>query len=104
MYAVIRTGGKQYRVSTGDVIEVEQLPGEVGSGVDFSEVLMVSGDTVAVGNPTVEGAVVKGKIMAQCKGPKITVFKHKRRKSYSRKTGHRQKLTKLKIDEIIPGA
>lgn len=104
MYAVIRTGGKQYRVSKGDVIEVELLSGEVGSSVDLDQVLMIGGDPIKVGNPTVEGAVVKGKILGEIKGPKIKVFKVKRRKSYSRKTGHRQKYTRLQIEEINPGA
>ena len=85
MYAVIRTGGKQYRVSKGDVIEVELLSGEVGSSVDLDQVLMIGGDPIKVGTPTVEGAVVKGKILGEIKGPKIKVFKVKRRKSYSRK-------------------
>lgn len=101
MYAVIETGGKQYRVKKGDVIDVERGP-EVGDdgSVEFDRVLMVGGDDVSLGAPTVEGAVVRGSAVAEVRGPKIHVFKFKRRKGYRRKTGHRQNLLRVRIDEI----
>jgi len=101
MYAVIKTGGKQYRVSEGDLLKVEKIDGEKGSIVSFNEVLMVSkDDDIRIGRPFVEGAVVLGEIMDNAKGPKITIFKMKRRKGFRKKTGHRQSLTSLKIKEI----
>jgi large subunit ribosomal protein L21 len=101
MYAVIKTGGKQYRVSEGDLLKVEKIDGEKGSVVSFNEVLMVSkDDDVRIGKPFVEGAVVLGEIVDNAKGPKITIFKMKRRKGLRKKTGHRQSLTSLKIKEI----
>jgi large subunit ribosomal protein L21 len=101
MYAVIKTGGKQYRVSEGDLLEVEKIDGEKGSVVSFNEVLMVSkDDDIRIGKPFVEGAVVLGEIVDNAKGPKITIFKMKRRKGFRKKTGHRQSLTSLKIKEI----
>ena len=101
MYAVIKTGGKQHRVSTGDLLSVETIAGNRGDAVVFDQVLMVvrEGD-IRVGTPLVEGAKVVGEIVAQIKGPKLTVFKMKRRKGYSKKTGHRQPLTRMKITEI----
>ena len=103
MYAVIETGGKQYRVKKGDVIDVERGPqvGDDGS-VEFDRVLMVGGsdDDLSVGTPTVEGAVVRASAVAEVRGPKIQVFKFKRRKGYRRKTGHRQNLLRVRIDEI----
>ena len=101
MYAVIKTGGKQHRVSEGDVISIERIPGEKGDSVPFDQVLMVGkeGD-VRIGRPIVEGAKVVGEILAQIQGDKITVFKTKKRKGYRKKTGHRQQLTSLKIREI----
>ena len=101
MYAVIKTGGKQHRVSEGDVIAVEKIGGEKGEAFVFDQVLMVEkeGD-VRVGRPLVEGAKVVGEILAQAKGPKLTVFKMKKRKGYRKKTGHRQQLTSMKIREI----
>jgi large subunit ribosomal protein L21 len=101
MYAVIKTGGKQHRVSEGDVIAVEKIGGEKGETLVFDQVLMVEkeGD-VRVGRPLVEGAKVVGEILAQTKGPKLTVFKMKKRKGYRKKTGHRQQLTSMKIREI----
>ena len=101
MYAVIKTGGKQHRVSEGDVISIERIPGEKGDSVPFDQVLMVGkeGD-VRIGRPIVEGAKVVGEILAQTQGDKITVFKTKKRKGYRKKTGHRQPLTSLKIREI----
>jgi large subunit ribosomal protein L21 len=101
MYAVIKTGGKQYKVSEGDVLNIEKIEGTKGDVVVFDEVLMISGDEdIKVGTPRVEGAKVTGEIVAQTKGTKIKVFKMKRRKGYRRKTGHRQELTGLKIKEI----
>ena len=101
MYAVIKTGGKQYRVSEGNILEIEKISGNQGDVVSFDDVLMVSksGD-IKVGTPVVEGAKVTGEIVTQTKGPKITVFKMKRRKGYRKKTGHRQQLTVLKIKGI----
>jgi len=102
MYAVIKTGGKQYKVSAGDVLNFEKIEGGKGDIVSFDEVLLVSGDDdVRVGTPFVEGAKVVGEIISQIRGPKIIVFKMKRRKGYSKKTGHRQDLTSLKIKEIV---
>ncbi len=101
MYAVIKTGGKQYRVSEGDRIEIEKIDGDSGSDVVFNEVLMVSrGEEIRVGTPLIAGAKVIGEIVHQGKGPKITIFKMKRRKGFRKKTGHRQDLTSLKIKEI----
>ncbi len=101
MYAVIKTGGKQYRVSEGELLKVEKIEGNKGDTVLFDNVLMVSRDgDIKVGTPVVEGAKVTGEIVTETKSPKITVFKMKRRKGYRRKTGHRQKLTVLKIKEI----
>jgi len=101
MYAVIKTGGKQYRVSEGELLKVEKIEGNKGDTVLFDNVLMVSRDgDIKVGTPVVEGAKVTGEIITEMKSPKITVFKMKRRKGYRKKTGHRQKLTVLKIKEI----
>jgi large subunit ribosomal protein L21 len=105
MYAVIETGGKQYRVRPGDVIEVERLEG-AADGVRFDRVLLVEGEGVhAVGTPVVAGAVVSASAVAEVRGPKIRVFKKKRRKGYRRTTGHRQHLLRLRIDDIqLPAA
>jgi len=101
MYAVIKTGGKQYTVSEGDTVRVEKLPGEVGGSVEITDVLAVGGgEDLTVGQPTVEGATVVAEIVGQEKGKKIIVFKKKRRKGYSKKQGHRQLYTGLKIKEI----
>ncbi len=101
MYAVIRSGGKQYRVSQGGSLRVEKLPGEVGSSVTLDEVLMIGGDgDVKIGTPKVDGAQITGTIVAQGRGPKIRVFKMKRRKGYRRKAGHRQYYTEVRVDEI----
>lgn len=101
MYAVIRTGGKQHRVSEGDVLRVEKLEGLKGDTVVFEEVLMVSKeDQTRVGTPVVAGARVVGEIVRQGKGPKIIIFKKKRRKGFLKKTGHRQPLTEVRIKEI----
>ncbi|MEN6374982.1 MAG: 50S ribosomal protein L21 [Smithella sp.] len=101
MYAVIKTGGKQHKVSEGDILAVEKLAGEKGSEVIFNEVLMVADDNnVKIGKPFVEGATVTGEIVLQKKGPKIHVFKMTRRKGFKKKTGHRQSLTSMKIKKI----
>jgi large subunit ribosomal protein L21 len=100
MYAVIRTGGKQYRVSEGDRLRVERLTGDVGSKIELSEVLMIGGEKVAVGKPLVAGAKVTAEITAQDRGKKIIVFKFRRRKNYRKKRGHRQYFTELKITGI----
>ncbi len=100
-YAVIKTGGKQHRVSEGELLTVEKLDGGKGDSVVFDDVLMVAkeGD-IRVGTPVVEGAKVVGEIVAQVKGPKIYVFHMKRRKGFHKKTGHRQQLTRMRIKEI----
>ena len=105
MYAVIETGGKQYRVQPGDVIDVERLPaGSDDDSVVFERVLMVGDDDdVQVGQPLVEGAQVSAVRVAEVRGPKLTVFKMKRRKGYRRKNGHRQDLLRVRIDGITTG-
>ena len=100
MYAVIKTGGKQYRVAAGDVIKVEKLDGEVGSNVDLDQVLMVGGDEARIGTPTIEGAKVTAEVLEQGKGDKVLIFKKKRRKNYRRTRGHRQHQTVLRIGAI----
>lgn len=101
MYAVIETGGKQYRVTEGDSIFVEKLNVAEGETVTFDNVLLVStGDKVSVGNPTVAGAKVTAKVVEQGKGKKIIVFKYKPKKNYRKKSGHRQPYTKLVIEKI----
>ena len=99
MYAIIATGGKQYRVSQGDVIYVEKLDNQVGDEVTFP-VLMIGGETVEVGSPELAGASVTGKVLQQGKGQKIVVFKYKSKKNYRRKAGHRQPFTKVEITAI----
>jgi large subunit ribosomal protein L21 len=100
MYAVVKTGGKQYKVSEGDLLKVEKLEGAVGETVELSEVLMVGGDTVKIGTPLVPSASVIGTIVEQGKDKKILVFKSKRRKNSQKRNGHRQLRTILKIDKI----
>jgi large subunit ribosomal protein L21 len=100
MYAVIRTGGKQYRVSEGQTLRVEKLPGSAGDKVTFGEVLLVGGDSPKIGQPLVNGAQVTAEIKAQDRGKKIVIFKFRRRKNYRRKNGHRQPYTELKITGI----
>jgi large subunit ribosomal protein L21 len=102
VYAIIKTGGKQYRVSPGDVLRVEKLPGARGDEVVLDQVLLVTdGQDLRVGQPLVENAAVKGEILRQGKAKKIVVFKKKRRKNYRRKQGHRQLYTALEITEIL---
>lgn len=104
MYAVIKTGGKQYRVAVEDKITVERLKGEEGDIIELNEVLMVTdGDNVDVGTPMIEGACVAAELVEQARGKKIIIFKKKRRKGYRRRNGHRQDLTVLKITEILTG-
>ncbi len=100
MYAVVKTGGKQLRVRAGDVVKVERLAGESGDRVELDQVLLVGGDSVRVGTPLVEGARVVATICGEASGPKIRVFKHKRRKGYRLHMGHRQHYTQLKIESI----
>jgi large subunit ribosomal protein L21 len=100
MYAVIRTGGKQYRVSQGDTLRIEKLPGDVGSSITFGEVLMLGGEKLSVGKPLIKGAKVSAQIVAQDRAKKIIVFKMRRRKNYRRKNGHRQWFTEVKITGI----
>ena len=101
MYAVIETGGKQYKVQPNDTLQVEKLPAEVGATVELDRVLLVSdGDALEMGRPTVAGARVVAEVVAQEKGDKIIVFRYKRKVRYRRKTGHRQHLTRLLIKEI----
>jgi large subunit ribosomal protein L21 len=101
MYAVVATGGKQYRVRKGQTLRVEKIPGEIGEAVSFDKVLMYSdGDSVNVGQPELENASVTGRIIEQGKAKKIIVFKYKRRKRYRRKQGHRQPYTAVIIESI----
>ena len=105
MFAVIKTGGKQYKVAKDDVIRVEKLPGEAGQAVEFAEVLMLGDDTGAtVGSPLVAGATVTATVLEQIRDDKIIVFKKKRRKKYRRTAGHRQSLTVLRVTDIVKGA
>lgn len=100
MYAVIATGGKQYKVSEGDVIKVEKLGVEAGQTYTFDKVLLVSGDEVKVGAPTVEGATVEADVIGDTKGKKVIVYKYKRKTGYHKKNGHRQAYTQVKIEKI----
>ncbi len=101
MYAVIKTGGKQYKVAEGDVIRVEKLAIEAGDQVSFDQVLLVSeGDSVNIGAPFIEGGVVKGEVQANGRGKKVEIVKFQRRKHYRRQMGHRQSFTEVKITGI----
>ena len=101
MYAVIETGGRHYRVAVGDTIDVEKVLAEKGTQIEIDRVIMVSGDSgVSIGKPIVEGAKVTATVSDHFRGPKLTVFKMKPKKRYRRKTGHRQSLTRLRIDSI----
>jgi len=100
MYAVIKTGGKQYKVSEGDLFKVEMLDGAVGETIELDQVLMVGGAEVKLGTPLVPGAKVKAQIVAQEKDKKILVFKSKKRQGYRKKNGHRQHITRLKVASI----
>ncbi len=100
MYAVIKTGGKQYRVTEGQKLRVERLPGNPGDAVSFDQVLLLGGDSPKIGQPLVKGASVTAEILGQNRAKKIIVFKLRRRKNYRRKQGHRQPYTELKITGI----
>ena len=100
MYAVIKTGGKQYKVAEGDFLKVEKLDSQVGDTIEFGEVLMIGGDTVKVGAPLVAGAMVTAKVAVQGRDKKVLVFKSKRRKNSRKLIGHRQHHTVLKIETI----
>lgn len=101
MFAIVRTGGKQYRVAPGQTVTVERLPEEVGRQIELNEVLLVSAeDGVRFGSPTVEGARVRARVLAHSRGPKIDVFKYKPKKRYRRLSGHRQEQTHLLIEAI----
>ncbi|MFZ2082007.1 MAG: 50S ribosomal protein L21 [Xanthobacteraceae bacterium] len=101
MFAVFKTGGKQYRVAAEDVIKVGKVKGEPGEIVEFGEVLVVGGDSLSLGAPTVAGATVAAEVLDQARGPKIIAFKKRRRKNSRRKIGHRQEFTVLRITEIL---
>ena len=101
MYAVLMTGGKQYRVEAGSTLVVEKVGGEPGSSITFDRILLVGdGEDVRVGSPTVPGALVSATVLGEALGPKIVVFKFKQKVKYRRRTGHRQHLTRLRIDSI----
>jgi large subunit ribosomal protein L21 len=101
MYAVFRTGGKEYRVSPGDVVRVEKIPGEAGAGVEFHHVLAVRKQSLTVGTPLVENARVTGVIVRNARKPKVMVLKYKRKKQYRRTAGHRQAFSEVLIKEIV---
>jgi large subunit ribosomal protein L21 len=102
MYAVIKTGGKQYRVEPGAQLRVESLAGDVGAAVSFGEVLMIgNGEDVKLGVPLIEGAQVKATVVAQGRGDKVRIFKLRRRKHFQKTQGHRQSYTEVRIDEIL---
>ncbi len=104
MYAVIKTGGKQYKVAAGGRLKVESLPVEVGSEVEIKDVLMVAdGEDIKVGSPMVDGASVKATVLAHGRGKKIEIFKMRRRKHYRKSQGHRQNFTEIRIDGITAG-
>jgi large subunit ribosomal protein L21 len=105
MYAVIQTGGKQYRVSQGDLITIEKLEGVAGDRVEIASVLMIGeGSQVTIGQPQLEQARVVGTIVRQQRGPKVLIYKHKRHKGYQKRQGHRQWQTLLRVSEIVTGA
>jgi large subunit ribosomal protein L21 len=103
MFAVIKTGGKQYRVVADDTLKVEKIAGEPGDIIQFGEVLVVGGDSVTLGLPTVEGESVAAEVLSQSRGPKVIAFKKRRRKNSRRKRGHRQEFTLVRITEILTG-
>ena len=100
MYAIIATGGKQYKVSEGDIIDVEKLDASEGDSVTFDQVLVVGADKLTVGDPTVASAKVTGKVLEQGRGKKVIVYKYKPKTGYHKKNGHRQAYTKVQIDKI----
>lgn len=101
MYAIIQTGGKQYKVQPGDVLNVELLPGQVGDSIELSNVLLVTDENGTKTGSDLAGAVVKATVLGEAKGPKLVIFKYKPKIRYRRKTGHRQKYTRLKIGDIV---
>jgi large subunit ribosomal protein L21 len=104
MYAVIKSGGKQYRVESGAQVRIESLVADVGSAVAFEEVLLVgTGESVKVGAPLVSGAKVKATVMSHGRGDKVKIFKLRRRKHYQKNQGHRQNYTEVRIDDIVQG-
>ena len=105
MYAIIKTGGKQYRVRAGEQVRIETLPLETGAAVSFDEVLMVgAGEDVRVGAPLVAGAKVRATVLGHGRGDKVKIFKLRRRKHYQKTQGHRQDYTEVRIDDIVAGA
>jgi large subunit ribosomal protein L21 len=103
MYAVIKTGGKQYKVEEGDRIQVEKLTAVKGDDISFDEVLFIGGDEYILGSPRIENAKVSAKVVRQMRGPKLIIYKMKRRKGYHKKQGHRQDLTEVTITKISTG-
>jgi len=103
MFAVIKTGGKQYRVAADDKLKIEKIAGEPGDIIELGEVLVVGGDDVTLGNPTVAGATVAAEVVAQGRNDKVIAFKKRRRKNSRRKRGHRQEFTLIRITEILTG-
>lgn len=104
MYAVIKSGGKQYRVASGEKVRVELLAAEVGASVSFDEVVLVGqGDNLKVGTPLVSGAKVKATVLGHGRGEKVKIFKLRRRKHYIKTTGHRQSYTEVRVDDIVQG-
>jgi len=102
VYAVMKSGARQYRAGVGDTIVVERLPAEVGQQLELDEVLLIAGgEQVEVGQPTIEGAKVLATVVAQEKGPKVRIFKYHPKKRYRRRAGHRQRYTRLRVDEIV---
>lgn len=102
MYAIIRTGNRQYRAEVGKLLEVEKLPYAVDESIEINDVLLIGdGDSTLVGQPNVEGAIVKATVVEQFRGAKIIVFRYRQRTNYRRKTGHRQYYTRLRIDDIV---
>ena len=101
MYAVIKTGGKQYRVAAGEKLKIEQIPAEVGAEITIDQILMVGeGESVTIGAPLVAGASVKATVLSQGRHPKVRIFKMRRRKHYQKRQGHRQNFTEIRIDGI----
>lgn len=101
MFAVIKTGGKQYRVAADDLVKIEKIKGEPGEIVSFGDVLLMGGESVTVGTPTIAGAAVAAEVIEQGRGPKVIAFKKRRRKNSRRKRGHRQQFTLVRITEIL---
>ncbi len=103
MYAIFQTGGKQYKVSPGDVIQVERLPGEAGAGVEFNRVFAIRGEKLELGLPLIEHAKVTGTILRNARAPKVRVLKYKRKKQYRRTAGRRQPFSEVLIKDIVAG-